>query len=373
MSVYLAIGFLLYIVLLLNLPLLPNKTAGITHVKAMRGLLLVPVIAYLFYMTVFRAFSVGTDYIMYRNFFIRGDYTEQFDYFIVLIYDFARNEGDFLVFTFIITSLFLIFNLVAIRKITYNFFISFTFFVLSFYFFYVFNGMRQAVAISVIFLAVYFIQKEKMKIRDVLAYLLLIAIAVQFHISALFMLPLVFLRFFKTTKLIVLIAFAITMFGYFTPFVKNVLDDFLMLFDFYVQKYESDLDDFFAVNKEKSLVHFIPVVIQYFFLYFSLTLQSSKSRENKFLLNFYLAYLFLYSASGVEAIDRMQYYFYPSVILFYDYLIHAIYSNREDESGSRFIQVNKLMALASISFWFLYFVLRVYQGTGGITPYKFMA
>lgn len=372
MVTYIIIGSLLYLILLINLPLLPNKSPGITHLKAIRALLLIPLIGFLFFLTVFRSFNVGTDYSMYYLFFSRGDYAQSFDLFIILIYDFARNRGDFLLFTYIITGLFLLFNLIAIKKITFNFLVSFTFFILSFYFFYIFNGMRQAVAISVVFIAIYFIQKEKMRAKDYFLYFVLILMAAQFHVSAWFMLPLILLRFFKINKAVIFIAFVLTGFGYFTPFIKDVLDDALLIFDFYATKYENTLDQFFSVNKEKSLSHFIPVVIQYSFLYYSLIIKKPQTLYEKFLTNYYLVFLFLYSASGVEAIDRIQFYFYPSIILFYDYLIHSIYTIKGGADRKGLLPVSKMVAMISISFWFLYFVLRVMQGTGGINPYEFM-
>ncbi|WP_412178107.1 EpsG family protein, partial [Planococcus glaciei] len=155
-----------------------------THVKVMRILFLIPVIGFLFYITVFRSLNVGTDYLMYYNFYVRGDYIEIFDFFIVLIYDMARNKGDFIFFTFSITGLFMIFNLWAIKKISHNFFVSFTFFILSFYYFYIYNGMRQAVAISLIFMAVYYVQKDRLKIKDLLLYTFFMILAILFHVSA---------------------------------------------------------------------------------------------------------------------------------------------------------------------------------------------
>ncbi|SDI33682.1 EpsG family protein [Planococcus glaciei] len=373
MLTYVFVGSLLYILFLINLPLLPNRSSGITHVKAMRGLLLIPIIGYLMYLAIFRSLNVGTDYEMYYNFYVNGEYTEKFDLFIVLIYDFARNEGNFLFFTFIITSLFLLFNLLAIKKITYNFFVSFTIFVLSFYFFFVFNGMRQAVAIAVVFSAVYFVQKEQMRMRDFLAFILLIFVAAQFHVSAIFMFPLLFLRFFKVNRATIVIVFLLTVMGYFTPFIKNNIGYSLAVIDFYAQKYENDLDFFFLVNKEKGILQFMPVIIQYLFLYYSFNLKKPESVYEKFLTSYYLAFLFLYSASGVEAVDRIQYYFYPSIILFYDYLIHSIYTTREIEQSGKKVNMNRMVVLASISFWFLYFILRVNQGIGGIKPYNFMS
>ncbi|MFD1862007.1 EpsG family protein [Planococcus chinensis] len=373
MFTYLFVGSLLYILFLINLPLLPNNSQGITHLKVMRVLLLIPIICYLLYLAIFRSLDVGTDYKMYHNFYLTGEYAEKFDFFVVMIYELAHHEGNFLIFTFLITGLFLIFNLLAIKKITYNFFVSFTLFILSFYFFFVFNGMRQAVAIAVIFLAVYFIQKEHMKKKDFLIFLSLVFIAMQFHFSAIFMFPLILLRFFKVDKKIILIAFSLTVIGYFTPFIKNNIGYSLAVIDFYAQKYENDLDFFFLVNKEKGILQFMPVIIQYAFLYYSFKLKKPENIYEKFLINYYLAFLFLYSASGVEAIDRLQYYFYPSIILFYDYLINTICLNKGIQKHTKQGYINRIIGIASISFWFLYFILRVNQGIGGINPYDFIS
>lgn len=372
MYIYLIVGTLLYIFFLVNLPLLHDLNVKMTHVKVMRILFLIPVIGFLFYITVFRSLNVGTDYLMYYNFYVRGDYIEIFDFFIVLIYDMARNKGDFIFFTFSITGLFMIFNLWAIKKISHNFFVSFTFFILSFYYFYIYNGMRQAVAISLIFMAVYYVQKDRLKIKDLLLYTFFMILAILFHVSAIFMLPLFLLRFLRVNKLTVLIAFFITALGYFLPFTKDIYTSVLMNFDFYVEKYESQPEDFFSISKEKSLIEFMPVLIQYVFLYYSLSLTKHKDVSNHFFINYYLGFLLFYAGSGIEAIDRLQFYFYPSVILFYDYLIYTVYTKKDLKNHATLFNTGRLMVFFSVSFWFLYFVLRVLQGTHGINPYELM-
>lgn len=372
MYTYIIVGSLLYIIFLINLPLLHDLNKGMTHVKALRILFLIPVIGFLFYITVFRSLNVGTDYSMYYNFYIRGDYVEIFDFFIVLIYDFARSEGNFLLFTFILTSLFLIFNLWAIKKNSNNFFVSFTFFILSFYFFYVYNGMRQAVAISIIFMAIYYVQKDKLNVKHMFFYGFFMILATLFHFSAIYMIPLFALRFLRVNKLTVIIAFSITTLGYFLPFTKDIYTSLLMNFDFYVEKYERQPEEFFNVSKDKSWLEFFPVIIQYVFLYYSLTLTKHKNVSNHFIVNYYLGFLLLYTGSGIEAIDRLQFYFYPSVILFYDYLIYTVYTKKELKNHTGLFSTGKLMVLFSVSFWFLYFVIRVLQGTHGLNPYEFM-
>lgn len=372
MYIYIIVGSLLYVIFLLNMPLYQKKNNKITHLDIMRLVFLIPVIGFLFYISVFRSLNVGADYSMYYSFYINGDYAENFDYFIVLIYDFARQEGDFLIFTFILTGLFIAFNLLAIKKLSYNFFVSFIFFILSFYFFYIFNGMRQAVAISIIFLGIYYIQKEQLKIKDFLLYLLLIILAMQFHFSAVFAFSIIFLRFPKINKSIVIVAFIFTAIGYFFSFPKELFSSLLMNFDFYAQKYVNNIDFFFSVNKQKGLMEFVPVLIQYLFLYYILTIKRTENKSSRFILNYYLCFLILYSSSGIEAVDRFQFYFYPSIILFYDYLINTIYTERVKENRNYAISVNKTIAIVSVSFWFLYFIIRVIQGTHGIYPYNFM-
>ncbi|MGK7376321.1 EpsG family protein [Planococcus sp. 1R117A] len=373
MYAYIIIGSLIYMIFLFNLPLLHHKNNGLTHLKIFRFFLLIPIIVYFFFLALFRSLNVGTDYSMYYEVYVNGKYTEHFDFFIILIYEFARQENNFLIFTFIITGLFITFNLLAIKKTCYNFFVSFTFFVLSFYFFYVLNGMRQAVAISILFLGIYYIRKEQFKLKDLLLYILLIFLAKQFHFSAVYMFPLIFLRFIKIDKPIVIVAFIFTAISYFSPFTKDIATSILMNFNFYVQKYVNQPEYFFSVNKEKGIVEFMPVMIQYFFLYYSLTLKQAKSISNRFTLNYYLAFLFLYAGSGIEAIDRLQLYFYPAVILFYDYFIYSIYSNGNGEKRKPLMSMPKTMAIVCVSFWFLYFVIRVAQGTLGINPYEIMS
>ncbi|MFD1031919.1 EpsG family protein [Metaplanococcus flavidus] len=339
-----------------------------TYLKALGFVFLIPFIVFLFYITVFRSLHIGTDYSMYYGFYLRGDYARFFDYFIILIFDFARSQGNFLIFTFIVTGLFLIFNLWAIRRISYNFFVSFTIFILSFYFFFIYNGMRQAVAISLIFMAIYYIQKKELKVRDMLRYFFFMILASLFHFSAIYLLPLFVLRFLRINRLMVIISFFLTALSYFTPFTKDIYTSLLMNFDFYVEKYEGQPNAFFSVNKEKTWVEFMPIFIQFIFLYYSLTLAKIKTVSNHFIINYYLAFLILYSGSGIEAIDRLQFYFYPSIILFYDYLIYAVNAKKKNKISKDHLALGNLIILSSVSFWFLYFIVRVLQGTQGINP-----
>lgn len=142
-----------------------------------------------------RDYSVGTDTIVYTDKFrnsLSSHYYE-FDPEIELGYQFLEyillNVTDNYFWLFFISSLFVIsIYLFIIKRFSNNYILSvFIYITLGSYTF-LFNGLRQGLAIAVCFLALpYLINGNKLK------YFFLIIFASLFHISALIMLPIYFL------------------------------------------------------------------------------------------------------------------------------------------------------------------------------------
>jgi len=169
----------------------------------------------------------------------------------------------------------------------------------------------------------------------------------------------VLLKKIKLNKKVYLYSILFITFGYFTEYLKELIYPIISSVEFYNEKYSYNPDFFFEVNKEKGFIQFIPILIQYlFFMLFVLKNFAEKlSKKDIFVTNYYFIFLFLYSFSGIESIDRLQLYFIPSIIFFYDMLLFK----RKN---------NSLLGVLVIVFWVAYFTIRILQGTNGIYPFE---
>ncbi|WP_426272409.1 EpsG family protein [Exiguobacterium sp. R-17] len=314
---------------------------------------------FLFYMSVYRSLSVGTDTQSYYNYFWNKSYLILFETAIISIYKIIEHSNDFTYFFIICFVIVYGFSLFALKKNMYNFWISYSLFILSFLFFLSYNAVRQSMAISIIFFAMQFIIGNKTSNQSYIKYICLVYIATLFHVSAWIALVFVLLNKIKINKKVYLYSILFITFGYFTEYLKELIYPIISSIEFYNEKYSYNPDFFFEVNKEKGFIQFIPILIQYLFLIlFVLKNFAEKlSKKELFVTNYYFIFLFLYSFSGIESIDRIQLYFIPSIIFFYDMLLFKQKNN-------------SLLGISIIVFWVVYFTIRILQGTNGIYPFE---
>ncbi|WP_180052118.1 EpsG family protein [Acinetobacter sp. YH12099] len=146
-----------------------------------------------------RNFSVGTDTVVYTDKFrnsLSAHYYE-FNPEIELGYQFIEysllNITDNYLWLFFTSALFVIsIYLFVIKRFSNNYILSVFIYITFGFYTFLFNGLRQGIAMAVCFLALpYLINKNKLK------YFLLIVIASLFHTSAWVMLPFYFLVHMK--------------------------------------------------------------------------------------------------------------------------------------------------------------------------------
>ncbi|WP_168384767.1 EpsG family protein [Acinetobacter indicus] len=139
-----------------------------------------------------RDFSVGTDTIVYTENFRNSLSSDYYDFNLEVEFGYQLVEFFLLKFTnnyfwlFLIYGFFVIlFYFITIKRLSKNYILSvFIYIVFGFYTF-LFNGLRQGIAMAICFLALpYFINKNSIK------YFILIGVASLFHISAWIMFPL---------------------------------------------------------------------------------------------------------------------------------------------------------------------------------------
>lgn len=313
-------------------------------------------------LSIMRTQEVGTDGIMYYKFYWYGNFEMYFDPFINYIYQYSLQRNDYSYFIYITSVIFILVSYYTIMKLNFNKWILIYYFVASYYYLISFNVVRQSIAISFVFLAVSIIySSEKLTLKRTVLFIIVIFVGSGFHNSAVLALSFILFRFFKLNHLILLMGLILITIGYFTSFIKSLIQPIFSFFEFYTLKYGTGSDFFVMDVGSKGLIEYLPIVVQYLFLYFGYIIYMRNNREfaGTYILNYYFVFLVLYTFSGIEAVDRFQYYFYPSIILYYSWLFSKIKENKKYE------YLNFLV----IIFWALYYLLRLIGNKHGVVPY----
>lgn len=365
MSVYISLGFCLLILWLFNLPQIANNDVKNKNFIFLNRIFITSIFIFLFFLSYFRGINVGTDYFLYYRFFQTELYKEFFDPFIVKMFDVSVYFDDFRIITLISTIIFLTIFFYLQKKFAYNP-VNFTLmFVLSFLYFFFLNGLRQALAMSILWIGLMCLKQPNLKGK--IKFVVMVIIAAQFHISAYMALFFFFISKLRVNIPLLTLSFFLVTMGFFTDFIRDNIESLLLTIDFYRNKYINNLDYFFSVNKEKGIIQFIPIFVQFIFFFMWLVFKKWKDFEgDKMIESYYLFYLLFYSASGIEAVDRFQFYLYPSIIFFYDMIM--FYFIKYGKTKKEMI-ISWFFCFLVVTFWFLYFVLRLIQNTHGVVPY----
>jgi hypothetical protein len=366
MFIYFLLLLLLCVFMFLNIPIFVVRHQNNHFIKSINWLFVLFVFFSLFLLAYGRDIRVGTDYYLYQSFYVSRLYKE-FDPFIVMIYDIAHYFDQFRIVTALSSIIFLTSFFYLQKKYAYSI-VNFTFFfVTSFLYFFFLNGLRQALAMAVLWIGLMLLDKSRKK--SLFYYFIIVLIAGQFHVSAYFTFVFIIVLYFKVTRRIILIGFLIMAIGFFTGIIKESVSGLLMQVGIYTEKYSQNLDFFFIQNKEKSIVQFLPVAAQFAFFFIWVHWRKiNKVATNLSIENLYFLFLMLYTAAGIEAVDRFQVYLSPSVLFFYDMVLFKLMVQSHTKTERIF---GYLFAFVIIFFWILYYSLRVIQNTNGILPYLF--
>ncbi|MBY0196838.1 EpsG family protein [Priestia megaterium] len=320
-------------------------------------------------LAVCKGINVGTDYRMYYNFFLHQSY-DGVELGISTIYDISVKYHNFFLFALCIYFIFLFFIFWGIKKNSPNYLISILVFILTHVYFTGYNQLRQIIAVAIIFAFVSYLVSDKK--FDKFKYIIVILVALLFHNSAIFLFCLFLIPKKRFAGKVVIPLFILTIILYFVPEFKNKIGEIIVKFSgFYMEKYETNLDYFFEVNKEKGLLQLVPVVIQMIIVTISLYFPKIKtsltfnSNLYKFSSNVIIINLILYSLAGIEAIDRLQVYFSCFNIYFYSFLIHLLLNSKDKKNSKVFI-------VFIAAFWVLYYTLRLITNVHGIVPYSLL-
>lgn len=317
---------------------------------------------------VIRDVSVGTDYPMYLYFFKQGDYRFYFDFFINKIYDIAIYFDSFGFITFCVIIVYAVFLFITFYKISINVYTSVLLFYVTYNYVISFNIMRQAAALGIVVFSIMFVIKGGK--ANFIKFLFLIVMASLFHRSAIFCISFWLFRYMKINKYMMLLSSVFISVSYFSDALKGIINQVLVSLPFYTDKYSDSIDFFFIQNKEKGVIQFLPVLFQILLLlmYIIQSKKETKSLKTNIIICYYYTFLLLYAFSGIEAIDRFQIYLSPATIFFFDEYIFYIWS-RKNQLMKHKQGVYILSVIAIMLFWSSYFILRILQGTSGVSPY----
>ncbi|MBY0124238.1 EpsG family protein [Bacillus sp. S/N-304-OC-R1] len=315
----------------------------------------------------FKGVEVGVDYPMYYSFFLNKAYIDLLEPGVSFIYELAVKYDNFYVFSVSVYFAFLFFIFLGIKKNLPNYLISLLFFILTYTYLNSYNQIRQMIAVSIIFCFVnYLLTNNK---GDRLKYIIVIFLALLFHNSVIFTILLFFIPKKKFNSKLVIPLFLLTIVLYFLPGFKNMVGDIIInISGIYAEKYTTNLDFFFEVNKDKGILQLIPVIIQMIIVSISLYFPEDEKdlkinyKLYHFSTNLVIVNLWLYSLAGIEAIDRIQIYFSCFNLYYYPILIHLLLNSKRRFHG--------LFVILIAGFWILYFALRLYINIAGVVPYR---
>lgn len=269
----------------------------------------------LFFFMGFKGSYIGNDTRNYIYFFERlGTYTEWYNSLLRFEIGFQiYNRFIYLYFQkyqylFIFTALVCMFCISkVIRKNSVNVGYSFFLFVgLRFYYFFL-SGLRQAIAISIVFLSF-----NSLKDKKYIKFLFLIFLASTFHITAiisLLALPLTKYKFTKR-KLILIFLFIIIMYLFF----NNIIFIILKILPTYYSHYVTTI-----AFKSGNLGNYINFIIKLIFIIIIYIFNYYKNNEKK-IKNLYIYFMIIATgislfATKASILDRLEQYFWIFSIL----------------------------------------------------------
>lgn len=302
-----------------------------------------------------RKWTVGIDVVTYLNFFERlsaesmMDFSSEF-YTIetgFLIYNklIAWFTSDKQIFLAIVSASIFIPIGYVIYKNSKNFYLSITALITLGIYNFTFSGLRQSIAIAIVFLSFEFIKKKKW-----FWFVLIVLLASSFHLSALVFLPAYPLYFLKIKKkhFLLVLGFIAIVFVF-----KSFLLKFFVSAAF--EKYDSSE---LLVSTGAYTMFFIMLSI------YSLSIFVQRKREFSVSLNAFSNYILMalliqIAASESQVAMRAGYYYFIFITLLLPEIM-ATFKNKKGSDGLVFI-----MVVLCILFYYLT------TSTSALNPYLF--
>lgn len=296
-------------------------------------------------------YGIGTDYFYtyYPYFQLIGKGQRYFDEigFNILNKVIYVLTGDFRVLIAVTSFIFLYFMYKGIIKNSKDLVFSILMLFIGQAYFYSMNMIRQSIAISIIFFAVAFL-KENKKIK----YIVVCMLASTIHVSALLMIPLVFINNLdlrNKTKICILMLIM-----FMNPIIKNLLNSIIM-----ETKYAWYYSSIYTNDSVSTIVIILNIVV--FILDLLYSNENSANKEYKLYSNInFFGLILLIVANSIPLLNRLIRYFSIFQILFVPMIIKS-----EKNGKYRFLLKMFIFNLFFITMYYQIFML----GGEEVVPY----
>lgn len=308
----------------------------------------------LWFLNVFRAPYVGTDYINVGEAYssvVNKNYHSVYNWFWFGLKIFCRIIGfifssNSFWFYLVLGSIFIIFLYKSINNCEYKVFSLFLFLVFCLYL-QSFNQSRQIVALVIVLYSIKFLKEE-----NFVKYFICILFAAIFHESSIIFIPLYFLKNIKINKKIVFCYLILMLLFYFNNnLIYNIIS---------YSKYKIYFTTQYNISNVSS--SYINLIIRMFFLIFCLAFYKRLNNDKKY--NFCYHMIFICTILQILTIKfyflgRITTYFYA----FYIYILPKcinLFLEKFDKNGRKFI------LLLIIIMFVAYFLVYYFSSSGAV-------
>lgn len=337
-----------------------------------RIVLLLPFFIYMFMIVAFRNRLGGTDYTMYEMFYtrvvpiqdyLRGLYEpfyrtksfeEGFVIFSSVVKSFDFTNGPFLLMFVVALVNFCIFY-PSLKEYTPYVMIAIFFFMYKAFFWHQFTLLRQSVAISLFAFSIRYIYR-----KEYLKYIILNAVGVSFHATALILLPLCFLvnrrLSIRTILLLLVVALLISI-------LSPILWKLCMMIASAVGIGDRLMEYSQSVGGINSLNLIEILAILFIALFYRKKFEQEEPYFNIFLNLFLTSSLLIISFSSFYVFARFKEYFVVSYMVLISYFIGHL--KRDRDRWSAFLILSAYIGLGYFRYLFVF-------DEGGLLPYKWI-
>lgn len=378
--IFIEVRFMFIYLFIIGIPLLLFILRGIQLHRFQKYIIVILFNVILFVFYVFRSIFVGSDYKTYYSWFqlltpyqLQNRFVEPGYIFLNRL---AQNCNNFLIISLVIYFVCALGLFLLCRQLNLDIFLALAFFILTYFYFFMFNGIRQFLALGILCIGLYCIFKFNGHIFvKYLLFFLIVMIARLFHNTSIFGIVFLLLPKLHYGRKTVIISGVLTIFLYWTNIVRKFFNSLLFLFPSYFMKYGEYNDGGILTSQSigDSWVPVIPIVVQFIFLYIFVSFNNKyrKNTEFNFIISGYLLYLVMFSAAGNTIAVRLQTYTYIFPILYSCLFINSNWKCEKLKLRNR-VNISCLYKILYVIFMMFLYIFYLYENNSGIIPYSFI-
>ena len=310
-------------------------------------------------------YMTGTDfggYLRSFNLASRTDYssymtnTRDFAFYSLTYFLSKLFNGNFIAYEMVLAILSYLPILIVCREESEDYTFSALLFIFIMNFYNPFNGVRQGIAVSLLFYAHYMLFKRKKYIK----YIIMVIIAFGFHSTVLFVVPLFLLSSLKVNNKFLWIVIGGITASFFA--LNSLWGNIIKLFEATGQ--EKLANDYASITLEGSsftrfLVSVLPVVVG--LVFYKKLKETRDDIDSDIILSLFAAIFMLFSMK-TWIFARISYYFSSAPIILISKIPHMF--NKEKNKYA--------IAILIVVLYFAYMVALLLHGEGNYLPYTFI-